>query len=118
MGADVPAAIRHFGEKNKIFFAHFRNVIGSVHEPGGFQEIFHDDLSGRVDMFEAMKAYYEVGFEGPMRPDHVPRLQGEAILGVQVGYDPGSLLGKVLGLGYMKGLAESIEKTGRSDQQS
>ncbi|MDH5795419.1 MAG: mannonate dehydratase [Candidatus Bathyarchaeota archaeon] len=112
MGADVPAAIRHFGDNRKIFFAHFRNVIGSVHEPGGFQEIFHDDPSGRVDMFEAMKAYYEVGFEGPMRPDHAPRLQGEVMLGGRAGYDPGGLLGKVLGLGYMKGLAESIEKIG------
>ncbi len=36
MGGDAPAAIRHFGEKKKILFAHFRNVIGSVHEPGGF----------------------------------------------------------------------------------
>ncbi|MCK4417769.1 MAG: mannonate dehydratase, partial [Candidatus Latescibacteria bacterium] len=56
MGVDVPAAIRHFGKKKKIFFAHFRNVIGSVKEPGGFQEVFHDDPAGRVDMFEAMKA--------------------------------------------------------------
>jgi len=111
MGADVPAAIRHFGEKKKIFFAHFRNVIGSVHEPGGFQEIFHDGLSGRVDMFEAMKAYYEVGFEGPMRPDHAPKLRGEVSVG-RLGYQPGGLLGKTLGLGYMKGLAESIEKIG------
>ena len=73
-GVDVPSAIRHFGKKKKIFFAHFRNVIGSVKEPGGFQETFHDDPTGSVDMFEAMKAYYEVGFEGPMRPDHVPKM--------------------------------------------
>ncbi len=112
MGADLPAAIRHFGERKKIFFAHFRNVVGSVHEAGGFQEIFHDDPSGRVDMFEAMKAYYEVGFEGPMRPDHAPKLQGEGIFGGPPGYQPGGTLGKVLGLGYMKGLAESIERMG------
>ncbi len=109
MGEDVPAAIRHFGKKNKIYFAHFRNVIGSVHEPGGFQEIYHDDPSGRVDMFEAMKAYYEVGFEGPMRPDHAPKTEGDELLSRSGGW---GTLGKVLGLGYMKGLAESIEKTG------
>ncbi|MDH5687294.1 MAG: mannonate dehydratase [Candidatus Bathyarchaeota archaeon] len=108
MGVDVPAAIRHFGKKKKIFFAHFRNVIGSVHEPGGFQEIFHDAPSGHADMFEAMKAYYEVGFEGPMRPDHAPKMQGDERFAGMVGYH---VLGKVLGLGYMKGLAESIEKT-------
>lgn len=110
MGEDVPAAIRHFGRRKKIYFAHFRNVIGTVHTPGGFQEIFHDDPSGVVDMFEAMKAYYEVGFEGPMRPDHAPKLTGEEVFGGREGYH---ILGKVLGLGYMKGLAESVEKTGR-----
>jgi len=109
MGVDVPAAIRHFGKKKKIFFAHFRNVIGSVKEPGGFQEVFHDDPAGTVDMFEAMKAYYEVGFEGPMRPDHAPKTEGDEHLGGSSGY---YVLGKVLAVGYMKGLAESIEKTG------
>jgi len=110
MGVDVPAAIRHFGKKKKIFFAHFRNVIGSVKEPGGFQETFHDDPTGTVDMVEAMKAYYEVGFEGPMRPDHAPRMEFDnRISGGVPGY---LLLGKVFGIGYMKGLAESIEKTG------
>jgi len=109
MRVDVPAAIRHFGKKKKIFFAHFRNVTGSVYEPGGFQEVFHDDPSGRVDMFEAMKAYYEVGFEGPMRPDHAPTTIIDEIYGGQPGY---CLLGKILGLGYMKGLAESVEKMG------
>ena len=108
MGEDVPAAIRHFGKKKKIFFAHFRNVIGSVHEPGGFQEIYHDDPAGRVDMHEAMKAYYEVGFEGPMRPDHAPKTEGDERLGSSGDW---GMLGKILAIGYMKGLAESIEKT-------
>ncbi len=108
MGVDVPAAIRHFGKK--IFFAHFRNIIGSVKEPGGFQEIFHDDPAGRVDMFEAMKAYYEIGFEGPMRPDHAPRMEfDDRISGGVPGY---LLLGKVFAMGYLKGLAESVEKMG------
>ena len=108
MGVDVPAAIRHFGKK--IFFAHFRNIIGSVKEPGGFQEIFHDDPTGRVDMFEAMKAYYEIGFEGPMRPDHAPRMEfDDRISGGVPGY---LLLGKVFAMGYLKGLAESVEKMG------
>ena len=60
-------------------------------------------------MFEAMKAYYEVGFEGPMRPDHAPKTEGDEFLSRMGGWGN---LGKVLGLGYMKGLAESIEKTG------
>lgn len=107
MGVDVPAAIRHFGKKDKIFFAHFRNVKGTVYEKGGFQEIFHDDTSGVVDMFEAMKAYYETGFHGPMRPDHAPKMQGDEQFTGHTGYH---VLGKVFGVGYMKGLAESVEK--------
>ena len=109
MGVDVPAAIRHFGKQKKIFFAHFRNVKGTVHTKGGFHEIFHDDPDGHADMFEAMKAYYEVGFEGPMRPDHAPKLQGDEAMGGGAGY---YVLGKVLGLGYMLGLADAVEKMG------
>ncbi|MEM2905459.1 MAG: mannonate dehydratase [Candidatus Bathyarchaeia archaeon] len=109
MGVDVPAAIRHFGRRRKIFFAHFRNVKGTVHSPGGFQEIFHDDPSGQVDMFEAMKAYYEVGFMGPMRPDHAPKMEYDQLIGGQAGYH---MLGKVMAIGYMAGLCEAIEKTG------
>jgi mannonate dehydratase len=107
MGVDVPAAIRHFGKQQKIFFVHFRNVKGSLTDPGRFQEVFHDDTSGKVDMFEAMKAYYDVGFYGPMRPDHVPIVQGDERFG---GPDQYFQLAKVLALGYMKGLAQSIEK--------
>ncbi|MHA2394591.1 MAG: mannonate dehydratase [Promethearchaeota archaeon] len=106
MGVDVPSAIRHFGKRKKIFYSHFRNVKGSVPK---FQEIFHDDPEGLIDMFEAMKAYYEVGFEGPIRPDHAPMMEGDERLGGRMGY---YVLGKVFGIGYMKGLAESIEKTG------
>jgi len=25
-----------------------------------------------------MRAYHEIGFDGPMRPDHVPALAGES----------------------------------------
>jgi mannonate dehydratase len=99
MGVDIPAAIRHFGKQNKIFFAHFRNVKGAVPM---FQETFHDDVSHKTNMFQAMLAYYDSGFRGPMRPDHAPHMQGD-------NHFEGALLGKILGLGYMKGLAESIE---------
>ena len=96
MGVDVASAIRHFGGRRRIFFAHFRDVQGSVPR---FQESFHDD--GRSDMFGAMRAYYEAGFLGPMRPDH----------GVKVWGDDSGKLEKLYALGYMKGLAEAVEKT-------
>jgi len=101
MGVDIPATIKHFGEQDKLFFAHFRNLRGTAKD---FCEMFHDD--GDTDMYEAMKAYYEVGFEGPMRPDHVPTMEGDD--NNRPGY---SLLGRLFAVGYMKGLMESIEKT-------
>ena len=29
-------------------------------------------------MYKAMKTYYEVGFKGPMREDHVPTVAGDS----------------------------------------
>ena len=64
-------------------------------------------------MFEAMKAFYEVGFEGPMRPDHSPKMQGDEHFDERFGGTSGYyVMGKVHAIGYMKALAESIEKTG------
>jgi D-mannonate dehydratase len=28
-------------------------------------------------MYQTMKTYYEAGFRGPMRPDHVPTVSGD-----------------------------------------
>ena len=59
-------------------------------------------------MYEAMKAYYDIGFEGPMRPDHVPALKVEQD-------DKGggyTSLGTLWAVGYMRGLAEAIAKEG------
>ena len=63
MGADVPAAIRHFGAERKVFFVHFRDVRGTASR---FVETFQDD--GPTDMVAALRAYREVGFDGPVRP--------------------------------------------------
>lgn len=100
MGADLPAEIRRFAGQEKLFFAHFRNLKGDRYH---FTEMFHDD--GETDMYAAMKAYLEAGFEGPMRPDHVPTLEGDD--NARPGY---SLLGRLFAVGYMRGLIEAIEK--------
>ncbi len=70
MGVDVPATIRRLG--SHIAYVHFRDVRGT---PESFAETFHDN--GQTDMVEAMRAYHEIGFDGPIRPDHVPQLVGE-----------------------------------------
>jgi len=100
MTDDLPSVIRRFGKQGKIFFVHFRNVRGT---PYAFTETFHDD--GMIDMYECMKAYYEVGFDGAMRPDHVPTMEGDS------NDNPAySSIGRLFALGYMKGLLEAVLK--------
>ncbi|MCE5258386.1 MAG: mannonate dehydratase, partial [Chloroflexi bacterium] len=73
MGIDVIPLIKSFAAQKKLFFAHFRNVQGSATH---FHELFHDQ-EGNTDMVQAMKTYLEVGFDGPMRPDHMPTMEGD-----------------------------------------
>lgn len=101
MGEDIPKTIRHFGEQKKIFFVHFRDVAGDKFD---FHETFHDD--GKTDMYEAMRAYYEVGFDGIARPDHVPTMKGENAVMASYGVQ-----GQLFAVGYIKGLMEAVEKS-------
>jgi mannonate dehydratase len=73
LGQDVFRAIRHFGGQGKVFYVHYRNVRGAVPR---FREAIIDE--GEIDMWEAMKAWKEVGFDGPMMPDHYPTLLGDS----------------------------------------
>jgi mannonate dehydratase len=98
MGVDVVKTIQHFGRQNKIFFAHFRNVRGTC---PAFEETFHDD--GDLNMAAVMKAFMDVGFDGPIRPDHVPTLQGEE--NDRPGY---MIMGRLHAVGYMKGLCHGL----------
>ena len=50
-----------------------------------------------------LRVYHECGFEGPMRPDHAPTLDGES--NDRPGYAMG---GKVLAIGYMKGAMDAL----------
>lgn len=99
MGVDIPKTVHHFG-KDKIHFVHFRNVRGGKFK---FEETFHDD--GQIDMYAAMKAYYDIGFKGPIRPDHVPTMAGD--VNTHPGY---STLGILYAHGYVRGLMESVSK--------
>lgn len=105
MGANIPALVRRWGKKGAINFVHFRNVMelsGKVPSTK-FTECFHDE--GNIDMYEAMKAYYDIGFKGTMRPDHVPTMAGEE--NTRPGY---MTIGALYAIGYMRGLLETINK--------
>ena len=96
MGVDIPSTIRRLGPHIK--YVHFRDIRGTSSR---FVETFHDE--GQTDMVEAMRAYRDIGFEGPIRPDHVPQLAGEEE--GEAGY---TMLGRLFAVGYMRGLMQSV----------
>jgi mannonate dehydratase len=96
MTDDLPAAIRKFGKA--ISFVHFRDVKGT---PIHFEEAWHD--AGKTDMLACMKAYRDIGFEGVLRPDHVPTVAGDS--NDHAGY---SAYGRLYAIGYIRGLREAV----------
>jgi mannonate dehydratase len=73
-GKEIFDVIRYFGTRKKIFNVHFRNIRGRYLN---FQETFIDD--GDVDMLKAMRVYKEVGYDGMIMPDHVPRIPADPL---------------------------------------
>ena len=94
LGQGVFDAIRHFGNQGKIFYVHFRNVVGQM---PAFREAFIDN--GDIDMLEAMRVYKEVGFDGPMIPDHLPHMVGD---------ENGARVARAHAIGYMKALMTAV----------
>jgi mannonate dehydratase len=97
MGVDIPAVIRQIGAH--IAYVHFRDVIGTAE---CFTETWQD--TGQTDMAAAMRAYRDIGFDGPMRPDHVPQMIGED--DGEPGY---TMLGRLFAFGYIRGLMHATE---------
>jgi len=71
-GNEIYDVIRYFGSRKKIFNVHFRNIRGGFLK---FQETFPDD--GDVNFIRAIRVYKEVGFDGMLMPDHVPKIKGD-----------------------------------------
>jgi mannonate dehydratase len=92
-GEQIFDVIRWFGSRKKIFNIHFRNIRGRFLD---FQETFIDD--GDVDMLKAMRVYKEVGYDGMMMPDHVPRIEGDA----------SEAQGFAFAFGYIKALIAAV----------
>ena len=91
-GEQIFDVIRYFGSRKKIFSVHFRNIEGGFLN---FRETFIDN--GSVDMLKAMRVYKEVGYDGMMMPDHVPRVEGVA-----------SDQGFAYAFGYIKALIAAV----------
>ncbi len=98
---DLPDMIRAL--KGRIHFAHVRNL--KFRSPTDFEEAAHLSEDGDFDMYEIMKALYETGFNGPVRPDHGRMIWGETAM---PGY---GLYDRALGAAYLNGLLEAIRKS-------
>lgn len=91
MGKNVVETIHYFGERKKLFKVHFRNVTEPL--PDGFVETYMDD--GYFDMFKVVQALRDVGFDGAIMSDHLPKMVG------------GTRAAEAYGIAYMKGLVNA-----------
>ena len=98
---DLPHMIRSL--KGWIHFAHVRNL--KFNTPDDFEESAHLSSDGSFDMYEIMKALFDIGFDGPIRPDHGRMIWGEKAM---PGY---GLYDRALGAAYLNGLWEAIVKS-------
>jgi mannonate dehydratase len=99
---NIPELIRHFGAMGRIHFAHVRNV--KIVSARDFHETSHRSADGSLDMFEIMKAYHDIGFQGYLRPDHGRMIWDEQ---ARPGY---GLYDRAMGIMYLHGLWEAIGK--------
>ena len=97
MGENVFDTIRHFCGMDKVFFVHFRDIVGNRTR---FRETFHDN--GQTDMALAVRTYRDCGYDGPIRVDHVPTMAGEE--NQKPGY---TSVGRLFAIGYLKGLLDA-----------
>ncbi len=94
---DIPTMIREFA--SRIAFAHIRNI--RITGPRSFEESAHWSGSGSLDITAIVRAYAEIGFRGPVRPDHGRMIWGEE---GRPGY---GLYDRALGSQYILGLMDA-----------
>ncbi len=97
---DLPDMIRSLA--GRVHFAHVRNL--HHYAPGEFEEAAHLSSDGSFDLYEIVKALYDIDFKGPIRPDHGRMIWGEKAM---PGY---GLYDRALGATYINGLIEAIRK--------
>lgn len=97
---DIPDIIK--AAKGRIPFAHIRNL--KYNSDVDFEEAAHLSSDGSMDMYEIIKALYDTGFSGMIRPDHGRMIWGEVAM---PGY---GLYDRAIGASYILGLWEAVDK--------
>ncbi|HUO99715.1 MAG TPA: mannonate dehydratase [Rhizomicrobium sp.] len=106
LGNNIVELVKEFGARGRIAFAHIRNV--KVDAAGNFHETAHKSDCGSLDIAAIVKAYYDVGYTGYVRPDHGRMIWGEH---GRPGY---GLYDRALGAVYLNGLWEGLDKAAKS----
>jgi len=88
--------------KGRIHFVHARNI--QWFDERSFQETSHLTSDGSLDMVAIMRKLVEVGFDGPVRPDHGRMIWGEE---GRPGY---GLYDRALGAMYLHGIVDTVKK--------
>ena len=86
-------------QKHKVLYVHFRNV--SAPNPEDFHEEFIN--TGHVDMYRAMKVYYDNGYDSFFIDDHVPQTHQDTAWGHR---------GRAFANGYIQAMIEAVTKQG------
>lgn len=88
--------------KGRMPFVHLRNI--KITGDHCFEESGHLSEKGSLDMYAIIKALYDGGFDGYVRPDHGRMIWGET---GRAGY---GLYDRALGAMYLQGIIEAVEK--------
>ncbi len=92
-GEGVLDAIEYFGSRGRILYVHLRDVHGCADD---FEECFIDE--GQSDVKAVVRKLREVGFNGFILDDHVPRLVNDTPYGHR---------GRAYAIGYIRGLLDA-----------
>ena len=84
-------------QRKKVLYVHFRNV--SAPNPEDFHEEFIN--TGHVDMYRAMKTYYDNGYDSFFIDDHVPHTHQDTEWGHR---------GRAFANGYIQAMIEAVTK--------
>ena len=102
---NVAEIIADFTKRGKVGAIHARNIKFTGEKQ--FYESAHLSKCGSLDMYAIMKALYDNGFDGYLRPDHGRMIWGEE---GRAGY---GLYDRALGVAYLNGLWEAIDKNNK-----
>jgi mannonate dehydratase len=93
-GEGVLDAIRYFGQRDRLFYIHLRDVVGTA---DNFTEVFLGD--GNVNPVQTVKTLKDAGFRGFIIDDHVPHMVNDS---------PWAHRGRAWSTGYIKALIDAV----------